>query len=123
MESETKQCKVIFPHTLNDHNTLFGGTVMQWMDEVAYITATRFAKKKMVTVSVDHIKFLKPIKPGTIAEIIGKVVKTGNVKIEIQIEIYTEDIQSDQRQKSVTAQFIFAAVDHENKPIPLAKKN
>ncbi len=45
-KSETRQFKVIFPSTLNDHDTLFGGTAMQWMDEVAYITATRFTRKK-----------------------------------------------------------------------------
>jgi len=42
MKSETKQFKVIFPHTLNDHDTLFGGIAMQWMNEVAYIVAFRF---------------------------------------------------------------------------------
>ena len=71
-KSLTKQCKAIFPNTLNANNTLFGGEAMKWMDEVAYITAIRFTKKKMVTVSSERVQFLLPMKSGTIAEIIGK---------------------------------------------------
>ncbi|MGB9755376.1 MAG: acyl-CoA thioesterase [Desulfurella sp.] len=122
MKSETRQFKVIFPNTLNDHDTLFGGIAMQWMDEVAYITAIRFSKKKMVTVSSDKIQFLLPMKSGTIAEIIGKVTKVKNVKIEIQVEIYIEDMYADNRQKAVDALFTFAAINDENKPIPINSK-
>lgn len=123
MRAETRQFKVIFPNTLNDHDTLFGGTAMKWMDEVAYITAIRFSKKKMVTVSVEKVQFLKPMKSGTIAEIIGKVIKVGNVKIEIQVEIYIEEMYSEKRQKVVNALFTFAAIDNSNKPIPLNIKD
>lgn len=117
--SETRQFKVIFPNTLNDHDTLFGGTAMQWMDEVAYITAIRFTKIKMVTVSVKNISFILPIKSGTIAEIIGKVVKVGNVKIEIAVEIYSEEMFNDKREKAIEAVFTFAAVNNSDKPIPI----
>ncbi len=119
--SETKQDKIVFPGDLNNNSTLFGGIAMQWMDEVAYITAIRFAKKKMVTVSVEKIQFLFPIKAGEIVEIIGKVVKTGYVKLEILVEIFIEDIISNQRQKAISALFTFAAVDHLNKPIAMGK--
>ncbi|GAB4261391.1 MAG: acyl-CoA thioesterase [Vicingaceae bacterium] len=122
MKSETRQFKVIFPNTLNDHDTLFGGTAMQWMDEVAYITAIRFSRKKMVTVSAEKVQFLLPMKSGTIAEIIGKVIKVRNVKIEIQVEIYIEDMYTDNRQKAVDALFTFAAINDENKPIPIDNK-
>ena len=118
---ETRQFKVIFPKYLNDQDNLFGGIAMKWMDEVAYITATRFAKKKMVTVSTDKIKFLSPIKAGTIAEIIGKVTTVKNVTIEIQVEIYLEDKYSDKRQKVVEALFTFAAINEKNKPVPINK--
>lgn len=47
IQSETRQFKAIFPNTLNANETLFGGQAMKWMDEVAYITATRFTRQKM----------------------------------------------------------------------------
>jgi acyl-CoA hydrolase len=119
IKSETRQCKVIFPNTLNDHDTLFGGTAMQWMDEVAYITAIRFTKQKMVTVSVEKVQFLLPIKSGTIVEIIGKVIKVKNVKIEIEVDIYVEEMFVENRQKAMHALFTFAAVNDKNKPIAI----
>lgn len=90
---------------------------MKWMDEVAYITAVRFTRMKVVTVSVDKMKFLQAIKPGSMIEIIGRVKKAGNVKIEIQVEIFVEKTNSDLRAKAVEATFTFAAINDEFKPI------
>lgn len=118
-KSETRQFKVIFPNILNAHETLFGGIAMKWMDELAYITVTRFSKKKMVTISTDKMQFKNAIKSGTIAEIIGKVIKVGNLKIDILVEIWVEEMFSDKRIKAVNAIFTFAAIDSEHKPIKL----
>lgn len=65
-KSETSQSRIVFPGDLNDHDTLFGGKAMQWMDEVAYITAIRYSGKKMVTVTVNEVYFLNPVKSGSI---------------------------------------------------------
>ena len=116
-KSETKQFKVIFPNTLNDHDTLFGGTAMQWMDEVAYITALRFLKEKLVTVSVDKVHFLAPVKSGTIAEIIGKITKVSNVKIEVKVEIFIEEMYLTNKFKAIDAIFVFASIDNNHKPV------
>ena len=87
------------------------------MDEVAYITAIRFTRKKMVTVSVDKVNFLLPVRSGTIAEIFGKIIKVRNVKIEIQVEIFVEEMYSNRREKAIEAIFTFAAVNDLNKPV------
>ena len=118
-KAETKQVKVVFKNLVNDHNTLFGGIALQWMDEVAYITATRFCRKKVVTTSTGKINFINPIPYGTIVEIIGKVAKVGAVKLEINIQIFTEEKYSSLREKAVEGNFIFAAVDDDNQPIKL----
>lgn len=92
------------------------------MDEVAYITATRFARLKMVTISTDKIKFKHAIKPGTIAEIIGKVVNIGNFKLDIQVEIWVESMHGYDRLMAVDAVFTFAAINEQGKLIPLTEK-
>ncbi len=117
MNTETRQFKMIFHNAVNDYDTLFGGTAMQWMDEVAYITATRFTRMNMVTVCCGKMEFLKPIKYGSFAEIIGKVTKAGKAKIEIEVEIFTEDMDSDNRSKAVEASFTFAAIDKDHNPV------
>jgi len=117
--SETHQFRMIIQNSLNDNGNLFGGFAMQWMDEVAYITAIRFTRIKVVTVSVDRLKFRKAIKPGSMVEIIGKVIKVGTVKIDIKVELFVEKSDSDQRDLAVEATFTFAAIDVENKPMAL----
>lgn len=121
--SETKQAQVILPALLNDHGILFGGIAMQWMDEVAYITATRYSKKRMVTVSVENVNFLLPVYSGMIVEVIGMVIKVGRVKLNVQIELYIEDMYSNYRQKAMDALFTFAAVDINHKPVSLDNKH
>jgi acyl-CoA hydrolase len=117
--SETRQCRVILPGLLNDHGILFGGTAMQWMDEVAYITATRYSKMRMVTVSVENVNFILPVYQGMIAEVIGTIKKAGSVKLKVQIELYVEDMYNNNRQKAMDAMFTFAAVDDNHKPVLL----
>jgi acyl-CoA hydrolase len=115
--SETRQFKIVFHNSVNDQRNLFGGIAMQWMDEVAYITATRFTKMKVVTVSSEKIEFFKMIKLGSIIEIIGKVVKVGRVKINIKVEIFLEESDSFARNKAVEAVFAFAAINEKNSPV------
>jgi acyl-CoA hydrolase len=59
-QSETRIFKAVFPNSTNHYDTLFGGTAMHMMDEVAFITATRFTRKRCVTVSSDRIDFKNP---------------------------------------------------------------
>lgn len=115
--TETHQFRMIFQESLNDNGNLFGGFAMKWMDEVAYITAIRFTRMKVVTVSVDNLKFKKAIKPGEMVEIIGKVSKVGRVKLEILVEIFIENTDSDLREKAVEASFTFAAINSMNMPV------
>jgi len=112
--SETRIFKAVFPNTTNHYDTLFGGTAMHMMDEVAFITATRFTRKRMVTVSSDRIDFTRPIPAGTIIELIGTVSHIGNTSLKVQVEIYIEEMYSFEREKAITGTFTFVAID-ENK--------
>lgn len=90
---------------------------MQLMDEVAFITATRFARKRVVTVSSDKIDFKKPIPAGTIVELIGKVSYVGKTSMKVNVEIYTEQMYSYERERAIVGDFTFVAIDEEKKPI------
>ncbi|WP_316818982.1 acyl-CoA thioesterase [Pedobacter nyackensis] len=119
--SETRIFKAVFPNTTNHYDTLFGGTAMHMMDEVAFITATRFSRQRMVTVSSDRIDFNKPIPAGTIVELIGRVSHIGNTSLKVRVEIYTEQMYSDSREKAVTGEFSFVAIDDNKKPTSILK--
>jgi acyl-CoA hydrolase len=119
--SETRIFKAVFPNTTNHYDTLFGGTAMHMMDEVAFITATRFSRQRMVTVSSDRIDFNKPIPAGTIVELIGRVSHIGNTSLKVRVEIYIEQMYCDLREKAVTGEFSFVAIDENKKPTSILK--
>lgn len=114
--SKTTIFKAVFPKTTNHYHTMFGGAVMQLMDETAFITATRFSRQQMVTVSSDKIDFKKPIPAGTIVELFGQIIHVGNTSLKVKIDIYVEEMYSDFREKAVSGEFSFVAIDENKKP-------
>ena len=120
-QSKTKIFKAVFPNTTNHYDTLFGGTAMQLMDEAAFITATRFSRQRMVTVSSDRIDFKKPIPAGTLVELSGKVIHIGNTSLKVQVDIFIEQMYSYHREKAVTGEFTFVAIDEDKNPTKIIK--
>lgn len=94
---------------------------MHMMDEVAFITATRFSRQVMVTVSSDRIDFKKPIPAGTIVELIGKVAHVGNTSLKVAVEIYIEQMYAEGRELAVHGEFTFVAIDHNKQPTQILK--
>ena len=92
---------------------------MQLMDEVAFIAATRFSRQRMVTVSSDRIDFKKPIPAGTIAELIGRVAYIGNTSVKVRVDIFIEQMYSEHREKAVSGEFTFVAIDENKVPIKI----
>lgn len=98
---------------------MFGGTAMQLMDEVAFIAATRFSRQRMVTISSDGICFKKAIPAGTIIELVGKVIYIGNTGLKVHVDIFMEQMYSDGREKAVSGEFTFVAIDEDKNPIKI----
>ncbi|AIR68399.1 acyl-CoA thioesterase [Dickeya fangzhongdai] len=117
--SITRVAKVVFPTTINHHSTLFGGTALAWMDEISFITATRFCHKPLVTVSTEKINFTTPIPSGTIVELVGQVSRVGRTSLTVDVSVYLEQMYAEGRTKVITGQFNFVAVNDEGRPIPL----
>ena len=115
--SETRIFKAVFPNTTNHYDTLFGGTTLLMMDEVAFITATRFSRLKMVTVSSERVDFTHPIPGGTLVELIGTVVRVGSTSLQVRVELFVEQMYSEEREKAVTGLFTFVAIDQDKKRV------
>ncbi len=115
-KSITSIFKAVFPSTTNHYDTLFGGTSMQLMDEVAFITATRYDRQKMVTVSSDKIDFKKPIPAGTIVELRGEVIHVGNTSLIVEVEVFIEEMYSEHRERAIRGEFTFVAIDENRQP-------
>ncbi|WP_323028134.1 acyl-CoA thioesterase [Gelidibacter japonicus] len=117
--SRTSIFKAVFPNTTNHYDTLFGGTAMQLMDETAFITATRFCRQQMVTVSSDKIDFTKSIPAGTIIELDGYVTRVGTTSLKVRVDIFVEEMYTNFREKAVSGEFTFVAIDGNKKPVKI----
>jgi acyl-CoA hydrolase len=117
--SETRVFKTVFPNTTNHYDTLFGGTAMAMMDEVAFMAATRFSRQVMVTVSSDRIDFKKSIPAGTIIELVGRVKQVGNTSMKVSVEIYVEQMYAEGRDLAVHGEFTFVAIDKDKKSVKI----
>ena len=119
IKSETRIFKAVFPSTTNHYDTLFGGTALHLMDEVAFICATRFSRKKVVTISTGQIDFKKAIPAGTLIELVAKVINVGRTSCKIHVDIFMEQMYTELRETVVSGTFSFVAVDENKKPTPI----
>lgn len=117
--AQTRVTKAVFPDTTNHHDTLFGGTALQWMDEVSFIAATRFSRQKIVTVSTDKIDFKHPVPAGSVVELVANVVHVGRTSLKVQVDVFVEDLYQDGCEKAITGKFSFVAIDDDKKPTPV----
>ncbi|MBQ4832421.1 acyl-CoA thioesterase [Pseudoalteromonas sp. MMG010] len=117
--SITHVTKAIFPGRTNHHNTLFGGDALAWMDEVAFIAATRFCRKPLVTILSERVEFKEAIPSGCFAELIAKVIHVGNTSLKVEVKVLLETMHNDEKRMAITGGFTFVAVDEKQKPIPI----
>ena len=119
IKSEVRMIKVVFPRNTNHYDSLFGGKAMQMMDEAAFVSATRFSRKRVVTISSSRIDFKKMIPANTIVEVVARVVRVGNTSLQVDATIYKEELYSEagNREQAVSGRFTFVAVDKNRRPI------
>jgi acyl-CoA hydrolase len=115
----TRVTKTVFPGRTNHHNTLFGGEALAWMDEAAFIAATRFCRKPLVTVCSDRVDFKESIPAGTIIELVARVEQVGRTSIKVHVDIFVENMYNDNQHKAISGNFTFVALDKDRKPTPV----
>ncbi len=117
--ARTSVFKAVFPNTTNHYDTLFGGQALGWMDEVAFIAGTRFCRKNLVTVSMDSTDFKVPIPAGTFVELVASVIQVGRTSMKVRVDVYVENMYSNDRKLAIQGAFTLVAVDEMRNPIPI----
>lgn len=87
------------------------------MDIAAAISAQKHSNRIVVTASVDNVSFRHPIKLGNVVTLNAKVTRAFNSSMEVHIEVWAEDIPSNEKIKSNEAFYTFVAVDQSGNPI------
>lgn len=116
--SRTRVTKLVFPHDTNPIGTLYGGTALHWMDEVAFLTATRYARCQVVTVSMDRVDFKVPIEKGAIVELVGEVIESGTTSMTVKVQIFKEAVSDRSQELAIEGRLVLVAVDESMRPMP-----
>ncbi|MBQ7817768.1 MAG: acyl-CoA thioesterase [Oscillospiraceae bacterium] len=119
-DSRVETVHVVRPNHLNGANRLFGGILMQWIDEVAGIVAKRHSMTNVTTASVDNLTFLHGAYQNDMVVIKGKITWVGSTSMEVCVDTYVENVDR-QREWINNAHFIMVALDENDKPVQVPK--
>ncbi|MFC5403660.1 acyl-CoA thioesterase [Cohnella soli] len=124
--SRSIMTELVFPTDTNHHGTMFGGTLMNYIDKISAIAAMRHCGKPVVTASTDSLDFLAPIRMGETVELEAFVTWTHRSSMEVYVVVRAENLFSGHRRVTCTAFSTFVAVDEQGKPVavpPVAPEN
>lgn len=111
--------KLVLPVHLNHYGFLFGGNLLKWVDEYAYIAAKAVCPQgNFVTVSMDTVEFKKPVTKGSILAFILETKKEGNTSIQFSVEVYCTSVRG-ARENVFTTNVTLVRVDEQGQVFPL----
>lgn len=115
------------PKDTNTNLDVFGGWIMSQMDLGGGILAAEIAQGRIVTVSVQEMSFLRPVKVGHVVGVYARCLGVGNTSLKIEVEVWVKPFVADKPDiplELVTeAVFTFVAIDHEGRPRPIPRDN
>ncbi len=114
------------PADTNPNQDIFGGWIMSQMDIGGGILAAEIAQGRIVTVAVQEMQFIRPVKVGNVVCCYGRCVRVGNTSLQIKIEVWVKTLMNDHleddRQLVTEAVFTYVAVDGSGQPRPVPKQ-
>ena len=119
-DSRVETVHIVRPNHLNGANRLFGGILMQWIDEVAGIVAKRHSMRNVTTASVDNLTFLRGAHQNEMVVIKGKMTWVGSSSMEVCVDTYVEDSYG-HRERINNAHFMMVALDENDKPVKVPR--
>ena len=119
-DSRVETVHIVRPGHLNGANRLFGGILMQWIDEVAGIVAKRHSMSNVTTASVDNLTFLHGAYQNDLIVIKGKMTWVGSSSMEVCVDTYVET-PTGQRDRINNAHFMMVALDGNDKPVKVPR--
>ncbi len=113
VESQSERSEIVLPADTNAIGNLFGGRLMQYIDLVGAMAASRHARAFTVTASMDHLDFVAPVKLGELLILKASVNRAFRTSMEIGVRVMVEDIRAQKMRHVSSAYLTFVAVDRE----------
>jgi acyl-CoA hydrolase len=115
---------IVRPEHLNHHGWLFGGAMLQWVDEFAYLAASRdYPGCRLVTIAMDEIVFKHPAPNGSILRFHILPIRQGTTSVTYSVEVFCDapgDMEeiSGKSIFSTTVTFVSVGTDGSKQPLP-----
>lgn len=122
-ESSIEMREMVMPNHTNSHGTVFGGTVMSWIDIAAAMVAARHCGRPVVTAHISDIDFIAPIKMGYHVLIQASMNYVGKTSMIIGVKVTSENPQTGECRKTTTAYLTFVALNDLGQPIEVPPLN
>lgn len=117
-DSKMEQVYVIRSQHINSYDRLFGGFLMQWIDEVAGVVSRRHSGHAVTTAAVDNLSFKAAAYKNDMVVLVGKMTYVGKTSMEIRVDAYVEDYDGARRNIN-RAYVVMVAIDEKGNPIPV----
>jgi acyl-CoA hydrolase len=116
-ESIVEMVEVVLPNDANPLGNILGGKVMHLIDIAGAIVAHRHTRNVVVTVSVDNLDFLHPIRVGQLIILRAHVTRAFRTSVEVAVKVYLEDLPTGERRQTSSAFVTYVALDAEGQPV------
>jgi len=107
------------PGDTNANGDIFGGWVLSRMDQAGGIAGVERAKGRVVTISLDGMTFIRPVKVGDVLEVFTEVESIGRTSMKIHVEAWVRRFQTHVQEKVTEGSFTFVAIDESGRPRPV----
>jgi len=118
-ESFTEMVQVVLPNDANPLGFILGGTVMHLIDIAGAIACHRHTRSLLVTAAVDGLQFLSPIRIGDLIILRARVTAAFHTSLEVAVEVFSERVQTGERQLTSLAYLTFVTIDREGNRAPV----
>jgi len=115
-ESATETVELVLPNDTNPLGNLLGGKVMHLIDIAGGIAAHRHSRATVVTVAVDQLDFLYPIRVGELVVLRAHITRAFRTSMEVEVRVYREDYLTGRRQQTSSAFVTYVALDPTGQP-------
>jgi len=118
---EARCVEIVFPDHCNHLGSLFGGQALAWMDKAAFLAASRFSGRTVVTARSDRIDFREPVKLGDIVELVATVTSVGRSSMTVRVSLLHETVPGAESKPATTGEFVMVAVDEAGRAVPIGR--
>lgn len=111
------------PSDTNANGDIFGGWVLSQMDQAGGIAGVERAKGRVVTVALDAMTFIRPVKVGDVLCVYTEIESIGRTSMKVHVEAWARRFMTHDRDKVTDATFTFVAIDDQGRPRPIPEED